>query len=358
MSKQNLKDSMMATTQSSLEADRSEHSPAPLLAILLESLSLHQAVFAAAELAIADHLANGPRSAGDLAKELNVLKDPLYRVLRLLASENIFFETLPGVFENTPISNCLRSDAPVSLRAMARLRGSDFLYRSFGEILHTLRTGETGREKALGMDGWEYLRSNPEMACIFDDAMTSLARIAAPGIAAAYDFSRWESLMDVGGGNGVLLAAILGAHPKLRGVLGDQQHVLERARERAFLGGEVANRSSMQACDLFSNIPSGCQAYLVKSVIHDWDDEDSARILRNCRKAVPNNGALLLVEFDLPEDGSSSRGKFTDITMMVVTGGKERTISEYKSLLSTAGFQLTKVTPTPTGFNVIEAAPV
>lgn len=348
----------MATTQVSPQSARSEYNPAPLLGIILESLNLHQAVFAAAELGIADHLADGPKSTGELARQLGLVEEPLYRVLRLLASQSIFFETAPHIFANTPVSNCLRSDSPVSLRAMARLRGTDFLYRSFGEILHTLRTGETGREKALGMEGWEYLRSNPEMARLFDDAMTSLARIAAPGIAAAYDFSHWESLMDVGGGNGVLLAAILRAHPKLRGVLGDQQHVLDRARQRGFLDGELANRSSMESCDLFNNIPSGCRAYLMKSVIHDWNDEDSTRILRNCRKAVPNDGALLLVEFDLPEDGAPSRGKFTDVTMMIVTGGKERTIPEYKSLLSASGFQLTKVTPTPTGLNVIEASPV
>ena len=337
---------------------KSEYNLTPLLGIVLESLNLHQSVFAAAELGIADCLADGPKSTSELARELGVIEGPLYRVLRLLASQGIFFEAAPHIFANTAISNCLLSDSPVSLRAMARLRGSDFLYRSFGEIVHTLRTGQTGREKALGMDGWEYLRKNPEMARLFDDAMTSLARIAAPGIAASYDFSRWESLMDVGGGNGVLLAAILRAHPTLRGVLGDQQHVLDRARQRGFLGGELANRSSMQACDLFSNIPSGCRAYLMKSVIHDWNDEDSKRILCNCRKAIPNNGALLLVEFDLPEDGTPSRGKSTDVTMMIVTGGEERTIPEYRSLLSASGFELTKIISTPAGFNVIEALPV
>lgn len=348
----------MATSQFSSDAAGSEYNPAPLQRIILESQSLHQAVVAAAELGIADHLVDGPKSTRELAKTLGVVEDPLYRVLRLLASQGIFLETAPHIFANSTVSNCLRSDAPLSLRAMARLRGTDFLYRSFGEILYTLRTGEPGREKALGMDGWEYLRGNPEMARLFDDAMTCLARMAAPGIAAAYDFSCWESLMDVGGGNGVLLAAILRAHPTLRGVLGDQPHVLERARQRALLGGDLASRSSMEACDLFSNIPSGCRAYLMKSVIHDWNDEDSARILRNCRKAVPDNGALLLVEFDLPEDGAPSMGKFTDVTMMMVTGGRERTIQEYRSLFSVTGFQLTKATPTPTGFNVIEASPV
>lgn len=163
--------------------------------------------------------------------------------------------------------------------------------------------------------------------------------------------------MDVGGGNGVLLAVILRTHPKLRGVLSDQQHVLERARQRGFLAGELERRSTMQACDLFHNIPSGCRAYLMKSVIHDWNDEDAQRILHTCRKAVPNNGALLLVEFDLPEDSAPSRGKFIDVNMMVLTGGKERTVVEYSSLLSAAGFRLTRTAPTSSSFKVIEALP-
>jgi len=349
----------MATTIPTAPAQAaSNYNPAPLLHIIVESLALHQAVFAVAELGVADLLAAGPKSAADLAAQLQVEEDSLYRLLRLLASQTIFSETAGRLFANTAVSNCLRSNVPGSLRAMARFRGSDFVYKAFGEILHTVRTGEAGRSKALGMDGWEYLQKNPEMARIFDDAMTDLSALAAPALASAYDFSQWESIMDVGGGNGVLLAAILRAHPKMRGVLSDQEHVLERARRRGFLAAELETRSSMQACDLFHNIPSGCRAYLMKSVIHDWNDEDSGRILRNCRKAVPKDGALLLVEFDLPDSSAPSRGKFTDVTMMVVTGGKERTIAEYSSLFSNAGFRLNRAVPTPSGFNVIEALPV
>ncbi len=341
-----------ATTQTP-----SNYEPAPLLHIILESLVLHQAVFAVAELGIADLLSAGPKSTDELASQLKVNESSLYRILRLLASQAVFAETAPRVFANTPVSNCLRSNVPVSLRAMTRFRGTDFIYRSFGEILHTVHTGEPGRLKALGMDGWEYLKQNPEIARIFDDAMTDLSAFAAPAIAAAYDFSQWDSIMDVGGGNGVLLAAILRAHPRLRGVLSDQQHVLERAKQRGFLSGELEPRSTLQACDLFHNIPSGCRAYLMKSVIHDWNDEDARRILRNCRKAVPKNGALLLVEFDLPEDSAPSRGKFTDVSMMVLTGGKERTLAEYSVFLSDAGFRLSHAVPTASGFNVIEALP-
>ena len=164
--------------------------------------------------------------------------------------------------------------------------------------------------------------------------------------------------MDVGGGNGVLLAAILRAHPKLRGVLADRPHVLERARERGFLGGELQTRSAMQNCDFFSEVPSGCHAYLMKSVIHDWNDEDAHRILGNCRKVTPKNGALLLIEWDLSEANLPSRGKFADVTMMVLTGGKERTIEEYRALLGSVGFHLNEVISTGAEFNVIEALPI
>lgn len=332
--------------------------PVPLLEILFESLVLHQALFAVAELGVADLVADDQKSTEELSSELKVDESSLYRLLRLLVGQSIFVEVSPRVFANNAVSNCLRSLAPVSLRALTRFRGSEFIYRSFGEILHSVRTGEPGRLKAFGMDGWEYLRQNPEAARLFDDAMTDTSSLAAPAIARAYDFSQWESIMDVGGGNGLLLAAILRTHTTMRGVLSDQHHVLERAKQRRFLQGELERRTRLEICDLFRDIPSGCRAYLMKSIIHDWNDEDARRILRNCRKSVPKDGALLLVEFDLPEGSAPARGKFIDVAMLVLTGGRERTVAEYASLLADAGFRLTQTVPTATGFNVIEALPV
>jgi len=332
--------------------------PGPLLRIMLESLALHQSLFAVAELGVADLLVSGPQSTADLANKLRVDESSLYRILRLLASQGVFTETSASTFANTDLSNYLRSNVPGSLRSMGRFRGTDFVYLSFGEILHSIRTGEPGRAKVLGMDGWEYLERNPGTARIFDDAMTDISAIAAPSIANAYNFAKWESLMDVGGGNGVLLATILRAHRSLRGVLADQQHVLKRARERGFLNGALEKRSTMEPCDLFRNIPKGCRAYLMKSVIHDWNDEDARKILTQCRRSVPKNGALLLVEFNVPEDNSPSRAKFVDVTMMVLTGGRERTIPEFSSLLSASGFRLNDVVKTTSDFNVIEALPI
>jgi hypothetical protein len=207
------------------------------------------------------------------------------------------------------------------------------------------------------MDGWDYLQQHPEHARIFDDAMTDLSSIMGPAVAGAYDFGRWESIMDVGGGNGVLLASILKAHPEVRGVLADLPHVVQRAKQRGFLGGELAARSTIEPCDFFREVPSGCRAYVMKHVIHDWDDAHAHGILTNCRRVVPANGALLLVEWALPEGNLPSAGKLFDVVMLVMTGGKERTIEEYRELLEKGGFRLTKVVPTAAEFVIIEAIP-
>ena len=205
------------------------------------------------------------------------------------------------------------------------------------------------------MEAFEYMKTHPETARIFDDAMTNMSELVGPAVAAAYDFGKWGSLMDVGGGNGMLLASILGAHPELRGVLADLPHTLERARHCGFLGGELASRSAMQPCDFFREVPSGCRAYVMKNVIHDWDDERAQNILANCRRAVPADGALLLVEWALPEGNAPSAGKFADVVMLLMTGGKERTVEEYRQLLDRAGFRLNQVVPTSPDLSIIEA---
>jgi SAM-dependent methyltransferase len=207
------------------------------------------------------------------------------------------------------------------------------------------------------MDGFEYLKTHPDMARVFDDAMTSISRLVGPAVAAAYDFGAWGRVMDVGGGNGMLLAAILNAHSQLRGVLADLPHVLERARQQGFLGGELEVRSAFETCDFFQGVPSGCRAYMMKSVIHDWDDEASLAILANCRRAVPDDGVLLLVEYSIPEGNLPSAGKLTDIVMLVLTGGRERTIEQYRGLLASADFRLNDVYPTSADFVIIEAIP-
>lgn len=322
-----------------------------------KGLIVHQALYAAAKLGVADWLEKGVVTTADLARELKVNEDALYRLLRALSSQGIFEETAPRTFRNAGLSSSLRTGEPGSIRAALLYFGTDFYYRSMGEILYSIETGEPARAKLFGMSEWEYMRLHPELAGTFDDAMTNLSSMQAPAIAAAYDFGAWESLMDIGGGNGILLSHILKAHKSLRGVLADQPHVLERARARGFLGGELAARTAMQPCDFFREVPSGCRAYLMKNVIHDWDDSRSRDILVNCRRAVPANGVLLLVEWGLSDANLPSAGKFTDLVMLTLTGGKERTTEEYRTLLASGGFRLNKVVPTTAEFVIIEALP-
>ena len=332
----------------------------PILLRARDGLILHQTLYVAAKLGVADQLeAEGWRSAADLAQQLEVNEDALYRTLRLLASQGIFEENNARCFKNNEVSNFLRTGVPDSLRSLFIYWGSDFCYPPFGHIMHSIKTGESSRTMLSGgADSFEHLRHDPEQARIFDDGMTTMSQLASPAIAAAYDFAAWGSLMDIGGGNGILLSHILRTHPTLRGVLADQEHVLARAREHGYLTGDLASRTTMEPCNFFEHIPPGCKAYVMMRVIHDWDDDQAKIILTNCRQAVPADGALLLVEWELFAENVPSNGKFIDIVMLILTGGRERSIDEYRDLLAATGFRLNRVVPTPSQFAVIEAFPV
>ena len=331
-------------------------SPMQLLA-MTQGLIIHQALYSAAKLGVADLLKDGPQTCSDLARTLKVNESALYRILRLLASQSVFEEKVPRTFVNTELSQFLCTGVPGSVRSILIFRGSEFFFSPFAEILYSIETGRSARAKVLGVDGFEYLRTHPEMARIFDDAMTNMSELIGGAVAAAYDFGRWRSLMDVGGGNGMLLASILRTYPGLCGVLADLPHVLDRAQQRDFLGGELESRIAMEPCDFFREVPPGCQAYVMKSVIHDWDDDRAHEILVNCRRVVPADGALLLVEWALPEGNLPSVGKVGDVAMLVLTGGKERTFQEYRDLLAGAGFRFNQVYPTSADFVIIEAMP-
>jgi len=334
--------------------------PNPTMQLLQyrSQFAIHQAIAAIAKFGVADLIERGLHTTADLSRELSLNEDALYRTLRALAGQGIFEETSPRSFLNTPLSTPLRSDVPGSVRALFVFGGCEFVARPFQEIAYSIQTGIASRHMLSGMDSFAYLAQNPELAKIFDDAMTAFSNLVGPGVAAAYDFSVWESLTDVAGGNGILLAHILRAHKNLRGVLADVPHVLDRARERGFLGGEIASRTKMQTCNFFEEIPSGTRAYLMKSIIHDWDDDQALQILRNCRRAIPANGALFIVEMGLSERNQPSMGKIIDLYMLVLTGGKERSTDEYSALLDRAGFRLNRVVPTPSPFVIFEALPV
>jgi O-methyltransferase domain len=323
---------------------------------VLDSLILAQALYAVAQLGVADLLRKGPRPVAEMALVLQVNESALYRVLRALAGESVFEERSPGTFANTALSRFLLKDVPGSIRATLIFRGSDFFFAPFGEILYSIETGQPARTRKLGMNGFEYLQQHPEVARVFDDAMTNLSELSGPAIASAYDFGAWGRVTDIGGGNGILLAAILRAHPGLRGVLADLPHVLSRAQQQGFLGGSLERRSSFEPCDFFREVPSGTRLYIMKNAILDWSDERAHIILANCRRAVPADGALLLIDFVVPNGNTPAPAKLVDIAMLVLTGGKVRTVGEYSHLLASANFRLSHIIPT-SGLNIIQANP-
>jgi C-methyltransferase len=324
---------------------------------LTESLILHQALYVAAVLGIADLLKEGPRPVTELANLSQVSEDALFRTLRYLSGHNVFCQIAPRQFSNSELSAWLRSDVPQSVRAIAIFRGSKSFFKPFEEFLYTVRTGKPSSIKALGMQGFDYLRHHSDEARIFDDAMTALSSLSASTVATAYDFGRWDSLMDIAGGQGLLLAEILRAHKNLRGVLLDQEHVIDRARASCIPLMQFGDRVRFQCGDIFRQVPGGCRAYLMKNIIHDWDDEYASRILRNCRDSIPRDGVLLLVEYSLDGIDSAPLAQAVDLIMMTMTGGRERTFPEYRSLLSGAHFQFTCAIPVAGQIQIIEAFP-
>lgn len=338
--------------------DRASHDDAFFqLMQIRDGAIVYHALCVAAKLQLADHIERGLQTTAELANELGADEDAVYRVLRALASRGIFEETTAQRFENTAFSRRLMSGVPGSVRPAVLFFGTEYFSRSLANMEHSVVTGEPVAKNLFGMENWEYMRHNPDLAATFDDAMTNLTGMQTPSIVEAYDFGQWGSITDVGGGNGILLAQLLRANPDLRGVLADQAHVLKRAAERD-LFRDVAPRIRLAECDFFKKVPADSRACLMKFIMHDWTDAESRAILDRCREAVPSDGALLLIEWDIPEANTPSVGKMTDLMMLVLNGGKERTRAQFSKLLESAGFRLNRVIPTRVGLNVLEALPI
>jgi hypothetical protein len=317
-----------------------------------------RALHVAAKLRVADLLAAGPRDAGDLAPKLDADASALRRVLRLLASVGVFAEGEDGRFALTPVGEMLRSDVPGSSRASVMLFAGSFIQENWKDLEFCVRTGRPAfRRNAPDADPFESLASDPEAAAVFDEAMATFASQIAAAVAAAYDFSGFARVADVGGGNGALLIGILKANPNLQGIVFDRPHVAARAREHVAAAG-LAERCEVVAGSFFEQVPQGADAYLLKHVIHDWDDEKASAILKACRAAMPSHGRLLIVEGVYPPriDGSlASRGAAAnDVNMLVCTGGRQRSEEEFRSLFSASGFRLTRIVPTQAPACVIE----
>lgn len=316
-----------------------------------------QAIHVVAKLGLADIVAKAPATAEELVAATKTNAPALSRVLKFLASLEVFSDDDAGRYRQTRLSETLRTDHPQSLRGMAVAFGSEFLWGPFGALSEAVTTGKPAFNHVFGTSFFEYLAAHPEDAAAFNAAMTSVSSIELSAIIAAYDFSAFERVVDIGGGQGALLQGILLANPRLRGVLFDLSAVVAGAG--ALRTGVLADRCEVVGGDFFQAVPEGADGYLMRVVVHDWNDEDALKILKNCRAAIRPDGKLLLIESVLKLLNQPDPARFNDLIMLVLApGGKERTEAEFGELLREAGFSLARVIPATGLTSIIESQPV
>lgn len=310
-------------------------------------------IYNAAKLDIADLLAVKPQTAEQLAEATHSDAPSLYRVVRALASAGIFNENEKGEFSNTPLGDTLQSNVPGSMKAMAITQLGDH-YDAWGNLLYSIKTGNTAFDKVEGMSVWKYYETHPEEGINFMKAMTGLTGAAIMNVLPVYDFSAFKTIIDIGGGNGALLMAILNEAKDAKGIVFDEEYVVNEIQKQIAAKG-FAERCSTEAGSFFDFIPKDADAYLMKMILHDWNDESSIKILNNCSAAMKPGSKLLVIEAVIPEGNIPHPGKFLDINMMAMTGGKERTEKEFAALFAKAGLKLSRVIPTHSPmFSVIE----
>lgn len=313
-------------------------------------------IYVVAKLGLADLINDGPKTAEQLAAASDTHAPSLFRVLRALASVGLLTQDEQGRFAATPVLLTLRSDVPGSLRAFAMTELGEEHYPAWGELLYSVKTGGIAFDRAFGEPIWEFFAGHEENAKIFNDAMTGVTGQATEAMHAAYQFNGINVLMDVGGGHGGLLTSILQRNPAMRGILFDSPQVIEGAKSH--LGSDIADRCKLVGGDFFKSVPEGADAITLKWIIHDWNDEQSVAILKNCHKSLPENGKLILIEAVVPETPEPHFSKFIDLNMLVMTGGRERTAEEFRWLYEASGFRLTRIVPTDSPFSVIEGVKV
>jgi len=311
-------------------------------------------IYVAAKLEVADHLKRGSRTVEELATATEVQAPALYRVLRALASLGVFAETKDKRFKLTPLAVTLQKAVPGSMHAAALMFGEKYWDDAWAQLLHGVKTGEIPFLKAHGVPAFEYLEKHPDSLKIFGETMTNVSSTENPAIAAAYKFSGIRTLVDVGGGNGSLLASILKANPKLKGVLFDLPSVSTRANQDRYVTAKgIAERCTLQSGDFFEAVPKGGDAYIMKRTLHDWDDERCAKILSNCCTAMREKGRVLVVDAVISPGNHPDRGKLLDMQMLVI-GGRERTKQEFATLFRDAGLKLIRVVPTKCPLSIVE----
>ncbi len=322
---------------------------------LVNGILVSGAVSCLAQLGIPDLVEAAPQSADELAKQIGANPGALYRLMRATASVGVLSEGPDGKFSQTPMSAVLCTNATPSLRALAIMTGREWHARGWAHLEYCVRTGNPAMQQIYGVPNFEYLKQNPEEARIFNDAMSNVSTIDSPAVADAYNFSGIRSIVDIAGGHGLLLATILDRNPHLQGTLYEMPHVLEGAKSGPLK--PVMDRCTLASGDMFSSVPAGADAYIMKHIIHDWPDDRCVQILNACRKGVNPGGKLLVVDSVIQPGNDFSPGKFLDLQMMVFPSGCERTEKQFRDLFASAGWRLTRIIPTAAQDAIVEGVP-
>ncbi len=322
---------------------------------LLNGAHVAGAVSCLAQLGIPDLIEATPKSAEELAKQISADPQSLYRLMRATACVGVLSEGPDGKFSQTPMSTVLRTDATPSLRALAIMGGREWHGRGWSHLEYCIRTGKQALEQIYGAHVFDYLKQNPEEGQIFNDAMTQFSMIDSPAVADAYNFDGIHSIVDIAGGHGLLLATILKKNPQMRGTLYELPHVLEGAQNGPLKS--VMDRCTLASGDMFSSVPAGADAYIMKHIIHDWTDDRCVQILKACRKSVNSGGKLLVVDCVIQPGNDFSPSKFLDLQMLIFPSGCERTEKQFRDLFAAAGWKLSRIIRTAATESVVEGIP-
>jgi hypothetical protein len=326
---------------------------APILFQMATSYWVSQAIYVAAKLGIADFLKDGPQSCVALATATGADATSLFRLMRALESVGVFSRVQGDCFALSRLGESLQTEIHGSLRAMVITLG-EIHYQACGKLLHSVQTGSPAFNQVFGASLFDYLQQNVDAADTFNQGMSTLSSMLAYAVLMAYDFTGISSIVDIGGGQGKLLETILQVNPDIRGTVFDTVSTIQRAKQQ-FGNNAWGRRCSYVTGDFFTSVPQGADAYLLCGVIHDWGDDRAVTILRNCRKAMSRSGRVLLVDMIVPDGTSASFSKLLDLNMLVMNGGRERTIAEFRALLNAAGYKLTRTVPTMAPQSLIEA---
>ena len=324
---------------------------------LISGFWISRGVFVIAKLGIPDLLASGAKTAEELAQLTDVHAPSLFRILRALVSVGVLAADSENRFALTPLTETLVTDAPGSLRWFAVSELGQEHYPAWGNLMHSVKTGEIAFDDFFGMDIWGYFQRNPGDAAVFNDSMSGMTAVVNESLTSLYDFSNFKTVVDVGGGHGALITRILKANPESKGILYDAPQVVSGAQDRLNTEG-LSDRCEAIGGDFFKSVPAGGDVYVMKWIIHDWDDEKAIRILKNCRTQMNPDSRLIIVDCVVPESNEPHFAKFIDLNMLVMTGGKERTQDEFAKLFEAAGFKLLRVIPTEQPTSIIEGQPV